>query len=389
MFYTLLPSLLLLVSVHAQQIFNVTVGGANGELVYNPTTVNAQPGDQVVFTFNPKNHTVTQSSFAQPCNALQGGFDSGFKPVQAGAASPAPFTVTVNDTNPIWVYCRQAANTPQSHCGQGMVFAVNPGADGSQNSFANFQAAALAVGAGLQTTTALASTSAPASTTYTASYGGVTIPPPPQVITVTETITVQTSTWTTTYGSYPGSPAPTPHSLEGNVIRVIVGANGSLTYNPSRVDALPRDTVVFEFHQKNHTATQSSFEAPCLPESGGFASGFQPVASNVTSSFPTFNVTVNDTAPIWVFCGQTGHCGAGMVFAINSVENSTRNFAAFQALAKELNGTGASTSASSSAPASTQSASGSNGNSNGVIGLAVPASLAFSALAVLGSFILA
>jgi hypothetical protein len=33
-----------------------------------------------------------------------------------------------------------------SHCGQGMVFAVNPGPDGSSNSFAAFKAKALAIG---------------------------------------------------------------------------------------------------------------------------------------------------------------------------------------------------------------------------------------------------
>jgi hypothetical protein len=34
-------------------------------------------GDIVSFTFNPKNHTVTQSSFAAPCTPVFGGFDTG------------------------------------------------------------------------------------------------------------------------------------------------------------------------------------------------------------------------------------------------------------------------------------------------------------------------
>jgi len=53
--------------------------------------------------------------------------------------------------DPIWIHCRQAANTPASHCGQGMVFAVNPGPDGSHNSFAAFKAKALAIGKQLAT----------------------------------------------------------------------------------------------------------------------------------------------------------------------------------------------------------------------------------------------
>ena len=37
----------------------------------------ADVGDEVFFTFLTKNHTVTQSSFANPCGRLEGGVDSG------------------------------------------------------------------------------------------------------------------------------------------------------------------------------------------------------------------------------------------------------------------------------------------------------------------------
>ena len=37
----------------------------------------ADPGDQVVFHFQQKNHTATQSSFADPCGLKDGGFNSG------------------------------------------------------------------------------------------------------------------------------------------------------------------------------------------------------------------------------------------------------------------------------------------------------------------------
>ncbi|KAI0293274.1 hypothetical protein BC826DRAFT_1016390 [Russula brevipes] len=43
------------------------------------------------------------------------------------------------------MHCRQAADTPASHCGKGMVFAINAGYD----AFAEFQKNALAVGAKL------------------------------------------------------------------------------------------------------------------------------------------------------------------------------------------------------------------------------------------------
>lgn len=76
--------------------YNVQVG-AGGNLVYDPEYVSAQPGDTInfilcaaiflSFTFialmtqildsNPKNHTVTQSSFNTPCVALDGGENTG------------------------------------------------------------------------------------------------------------------------------------------------------------------------------------------------------------------------------------------------------------------------------------------------------------------------
>eukprot|EP00753_Platysulcus_tardus_P014731 PLAT4439.1.p1 GENE.PLAT4439.1~~PLAT4439.1.p1 ORF type:complete len:387 (-),score=-59.77 PLAT4439.1:172-1332(-) len=349
--------LVVLPFVAAQTVHDVTVGGADGSLKFNPEAIFANPGDQVVFHFQQKNHTVTQSSFANPCGPKEGGFDSGFMPVAADVTDNFPtYTITVNDTNPIWVYCAQAANTANSHCGKGMVFAVNCGADDAPNSFTSFKNAALAIGSSLAAaaTSTSAAASETASNTWTAAYGGVTVPPAPSGSVVTQPITLESSTWTTVYTSYPNSPAPTPASAEGQVHKVIVGGPGKLTFDPPRVSAQPRDTIVFEFHQKNHTVTQSSFADPCRRLSGnstGFDSGFFPVSDDATA-FPTWNLTVNDTAPIWAYCAQANHCGAGMVFAVNSDESSGRNFTAFQSLAKQLNGT-ASAAASTASPSAT------------------------------------
>lgn len=351
-------------SVAGQQIHDITVGSANGSTTYTPNAIFANPGDQVVFHFEQKNHTATQSSFADPCGLKAGGFDSGFMPVGPNITDNFPtFTIPVNDTEPIWVYCRQGEGTPNSHCGLGMVFAVNCGADGSANSFTAFQQAALAEGAALRaaasSSAALASaTEAPTATTSdawtTAAYGGVSIPAEPEPSVVTESITVGSSAWQTIYSSYIGSPEPTPVAIAGAVHTVVVGgSNGQLTYSPSNISAEPRDVVVFQFQQKNHTATQSSFADPCriltnatTNEVIGLDSGFMPVEANATE-FPTWSVTVNDTAPLWFYCKQhapdgSSHCGTGMVFAINAVANSTRNFTAFQSLAVQLNGTNAS-----------------------------------------------
>jgi plastocyanin len=94
-----------------------------------------------------------------------------------------------------------------------MVFAINPG-----DKFAAFQAAAKGNSSTSASTTAAAtSTAAAASATASSS---------------------------------------TDH-------KVTVGGPGQLVYNPSNITAQVGDTVTFQFMQKNHTVTASSFAAPC------------------------------------------------------------------------------------------------------------------------------
>lgn len=81
--------------------------GLNG-LAFTPNQITANLGDLITFVFHPKNHSVTQSSFTQPCTPLidaqtgQTGFDSGFVPVAAGTQNSPTYTVQVTATTPIW-----------------------------------------------------------------------------------------------------------------------------------------------------------------------------------------------------------------------------------------------------------------------------------------------
>lgn len=360
-------SLLAFVAAAAAQTTHTVIVGGPGQLTYTPACLWPAVGDIVNFEFHEKNHTVTQSSFAEPCKkqtdaaGLQTGFESGFKPVAAGTTSGFPVsTFTVTDDKPKWFYCAQGA-----HCSAGMVFAINPPKEG--NTFEAFLANAKNSAAQPPAVSA-----PPASATTTAA--ATVTPAPDGVVTVTQTITLGASTWTTTYGSAPGSAAPTPNP-EPVVHLVTVGENGGLTYNPPSVQAAPRDIISFQFRSKNHTITQSSFDNPCrklefTSTSGqvGFDSGYMPVSADA-SAFPTFNITVNDTAPAWAYCRQGNHCGGGMVFAINAVEGGNKSFAAFQALAKQINGTQQpSSTASTGAPGSTSAPStGVNGAGRVVI----------------------
>jgi plastocyanin len=170
----------------------VTVGGTAG-LVYTPSSINAAVGDIVQFNFESKNHTVTQSSFAAPCVKTTGGFDSGFMPNINNSVSPAPmlqFQVTVS--TPIWMYCAQTG-----HCGQGMVFSINPTAAKSQAAFEsaakaqNGTAAAGGMGAGMGAGAgaAASSGSATSGSTATSSVAAVAAATSASVATGTGTLT--------------------------------------------------------------------------------------------------------------------------------------------------------------------------------------------------------
>jgi hypothetical protein len=101
---------------------------------------------------------------------------------------------------------------------------------------------------------------------------------------------------------------------------------------------------------QNHTVTQSTFDNPCVPINKiqpnvtGIKSGFMPVAIGATE-LPVFSVLVNDTNPIWIYCGQTGHCQKGMSMVINEKAGSNKTLEAYKAAAALLS-SGSSTSTS-------------------------------------------
>ncbi|KAJ7439778.1 Cupredoxin, partial [Mycena latifolia] len=126
------------------QTMTVAVGAEmnspGGIFQFNPNQITASNGTTITFQFSgaPGNHSVTQSSFASPCEPLAGGFDSGWIFIPTSTPpSPLPewnLTIT-NDQTPIWFYCKQLL--PQFHCTSGMVGVINvqPG----PNDFATFQ----------------------------------------------------------------------------------------------------------------------------------------------------------------------------------------------------------------------------------------------------------
>jgi plastocyanin len=103
----------------------VKVGNANGTLAYSPNNIKANVGDMVQFQFAPNNHTVTQSTFDQPCQPIAAnsnvtGFYSGFMPVSANSTRTPTYTIMIMNTTPVWVYCSQG-----KHCQLGMTMVIN------------------------------------------------------------------------------------------------------------------------------------------------------------------------------------------------------------------------------------------------------------------------
>ncbi|RSH90328.1 hypothetical protein EHS25_001662 [Saitozyma podzolica] len=103
----------------------VTVHVAPGD-----NCVQANPGDTVEFTWDTAGHSVTQTTFDNPCGG-GGGFNAGIM-----TTSGATFNVMINDTSPIFVQC-----IVDGHCAAGMVMTINAN-DSSSQSFAAFQAKA-------------------------------------------------------------------------------------------------------------------------------------------------------------------------------------------------------------------------------------------------------
>ncbi|TFK47160.1 hypothetical protein OE88DRAFT_820982 [Heliocybe sulcata] len=118
----------------------VTVGTSGS--FYDPPTVSAQKGDIVRFLFTSSDHTVTQSTYENPCIPLPGGFNSGLigPAINASANTLSWDLVVADDTQPIWYFCE--GTSPVSHCAAGMAGVINPP---SITEWDNFISAAKAV----------------------------------------------------------------------------------------------------------------------------------------------------------------------------------------------------------------------------------------------------
>lgn len=100
---------------------NVDVGESG--LTFDPSSLHAKVGDIVNFHFYSGDHSVAQSTFQSPCHPHQPkAIFSGFvNPSGGDKEADKMFSMRVNTTEPIFLYCSQ-----EGHCPAGMVMVINP-----------------------------------------------------------------------------------------------------------------------------------------------------------------------------------------------------------------------------------------------------------------------
>ncbi|PPQ66391.1 hypothetical protein CVT24_007220 [Panaeolus cyanescens] len=154
--------------------YNVIVGKDNLNVYDPPSITGVQNGDTIKFRLlilSAVDQSVTQSTFDKPCTAREPGVDSGFFPVEAGATVFPEWTIRIdNATAPLWFFCNRAP-----HCAAGMVFAINPTAE---RTFDTFQAIAKGEATATPAAGTPATTDAPAPGTDAPSGGAAGLSAP-------------------------------------------------------------------------------------------------------------------------------------------------------------------------------------------------------------------
>ncbi|KAI5458771.1 hypothetical protein BGZ63DRAFT_321818, partial [Mariannaea sp. PMI_226] len=102
------------------EIIKVEVGKSGSKTIFNPESIKANKGDVVEFHFDSQ-HSVVASDPKKACTPIStGGFYSGTLP----SGDKTTFSVTINNTEPIFLYC-----SIPGHCQAGAVGVINQGED--------------------------------------------------------------------------------------------------------------------------------------------------------------------------------------------------------------------------------------------------------------------
>nr|CEG04607.1 unnamed protein product [Fusarium clavum] len=217
------------------------------------------------------------------------------------------------------------------------------------------------------------------------------------------------------------APAATPSSSASTTATQItthtinVGAAGH-KFTPNDIKADVGDIIEYRFYPDAHWVIRGDYDNPCIPyeyvdtNREGFSSGPEPVKA-ITDDAPRYRVRVNDTKPIFFYCGATGSCVRyHMMGVVNPSRNQTLDGwlkkaddvdfqltpgepfpkeSGFKTSATSTMPTSTTSAISESATSSTASDSGNssyNPNHNGLSGSAI-AGIVIGSVAVLGIII--
>ncbi|RVX75231.1 hypothetical protein B0A52_00583 [Exophiala mesophila] len=118
-----------------------------------------------------------------------------------------------------------------------------------------------------------------------------------------------------TTGSAPdaASTEPSTSTTSQQITRTVsVGGTGH-TFNPAVVQLSPGNVVEFAFYPTNHSVIRAEYKFPCIPyeltgiDKVGFDSGFR-VTDAILPEPDTFRLLINDSDPIFYYCGAPGSC---------------------------------------------------------------------------------
>jgi plastocyanin len=103
------------------------------------------------------------------------------------------------------------------------------------------------------------------------------------------------------------------------IIPVAVGGAQDV-FVPSQVTAAAGDIIQFQFSNGNHTVTQSAEDQACVPlqqtNAAAIHSGHIPFADG-QQEVGTFNMVVQNTDTMFLYCATGPHCQEGQVMVIN------------------------------------------------------------------------
>ncbi|KAH7002901.1 hypothetical protein EDB82DRAFT_425232 [Fusarium venenatum] len=122
---------------------------------------------------------------------------------------------------------------------------------------------------------------------------------------------------------------PSSTTTTGHATHTInVGAAGH-KFTPEDIKADVGDIIEYRFYPDAHWVIRGDYDNPCIPyeyvdtDRSGFSSGPEPVKA-ITDDAPRYRVRVNNTEPIFFYCGAPGSCVRyHMMGVVNPSKNKT------------------------------------------------------------------